>query len=107
MLCILCEGKTKSELVEHKEYGVSLGKYKAEVCSKCGEAYYNSEIAEKIQKKSKELGLFGLSKKTKVAKVGNSYAIRVPKPIADFVNLKRGKEVTIFPKGKNTISIEF
>jgi len=51
--------------------------------------------------------LFGLSfKKTKVAKVGNSLAIRIPKEIADFVNLKKEEEVRIIPRSKKEIVFE-
>jgi len=106
MKCILCDGNTKKQTVEHKEFGISLGKFNAKICQKCGEAYYNSKTAQKIQNRSKELGLFGLSKKTNVAKVGNSYAIRIPKQLADFIGLKKGKEVSISPKGKNSLFIE-
>ena len=107
MKCILCKGNLNQQIVEHKEFGVSLGKFKALVCSSCGETFYDSETANKIQTKSRELGLFGLAKKTKVAQVGNSLAIRIPKEIAEFVHLKKEKEVKIVPKTKNKIEIEF
>ena len=76
------------------------------VCIKCNETFFDAVVAEKIQAKSKEQGLFGLSKKTKVAKVGNSLAIRIPKEIADFVDLKKEREVKIFPKNKEEIIIK-
>lgn len=107
MKCVLCNGKLNEQTVEHREFGISLGKFKALVCSECGEVFYDSITADKIQLKSKELGLFGLSKKTKVAQVGNSLAIRIPKEIADFVHLKKEKEVKIVPKTKNKLEIEF
>jgi len=102
----MCNGELKEELAEHKEFGISLGKYKASVCKKCGEVFYSSEIVDKIQIKSKELGLFGLAKKTKVAQVGNSLAVRIPKEIADFIKLRKEEEVRIFPKNKKEITIE-
>jgi YgiT-type zinc finger domain-containing protein len=98
-------GTLKEKTVEYKEFGISLGKYKADVCAKCGEAFFDSETAKKIQAKSKELGLFGLAKKTKVAKVGNSLAIRIPKEIADFINLKKEEEVKITPKNQHELII--
>ena len=64
----MCNTQLKEKIVEHKEFSISLGKFKAMVCPNCGEIFYDSEAAEKIQKRSKGLGLFGLaSKKTKVA----------------------------------------
>ena len=106
MKCIFCNGELKRGEVEHKELGISLGKFPASVCSKCGEVFFDESSVDRIQKKSKELGLFGLAKKTKVAKVGNSLAIRIPKEIAEFVNLKKEELVRIIPKNHKEISIE-
>ena len=106
MKCVMCEkGILKQKMVDYKEFGVSLGKHKADVCTKCGEIFFDSEIARKIQAKSKELGLFGMAKKTKVAKVGNSLAIRIPKEIAEFIKLKKEEEVKIMPKSHNELII--
>src|SRR3989344_569194 len=106
MRCIICKGNANKKLVEYKEFGILLGKFNAHVCEKCGEMYFDEETANKIQQKSKELGLFGLAKKVKVAEIGNSIAIRIPKEIAEFLNLKKGREVMIIPENKNEIRIE-
>ena len=106
MKCIMCDGKLIQKKVEHEEFGVSLGKFEAQVCSKCNEVYFDSEIVNKIQTKSKKLGLFGLVKKTKVAKVGNSLAVRIPKEIVDFTRLKKEGSVKVFPRGRKEIIIE-
>ena len=98
-------GTLKEKIVEYKEFGVSLGKHKASVCAKCGEIFFDTVTAKKIQSKSKELGLFGLAKKTKVAKVGNSLTIRIPKEIAECIKLKKEDEVKIIPKSQNEILI--
>src|SRR3989338_1034002 len=106
MKCVFCNSVTEEKTIDYKEIGTNLGKFKAEVCTKCGEVFFDSETAAKIQAKSKELGLFGLAKKAKVAEIGNSIAIRVPKRLAEFVGLKKGQEVLITPKEKNELSIE-
>jgi len=106
MKCMMCNGLLNKKLVEYKEYGISLGKFNGFVCAKCNETFFDSITADKIQSKSKQIGLFGLSKKTKVAQVGNSLAIRIPKEIAKFVHLKKEEEVRIFPKNKGEIVIE-
>ena len=92
-------------MIEYQELGIFLGKYKGNVCNKCGEIFFDSETARKIQSKSKELGLFGLTRKSKVAKVGNSLAIRIPKEIADFLKLRKEDEVKITPKNQNELII--
>ena len=106
MKCILCDGKVKQQIVEHKEFGISLGRFKALQCEKCGEVFFESATVDQIQKRSKELGLFGLVKKTKVARVGNSLAIRIPKDIAEFIHLKKEEEVKIIPQGPKELRIE-
>lgn len=106
MECVMCNGKLKEKLVDYSEFGVFLGKFKGNVCEKCGEIFFDSEIASKIQTKSKEMGLFGLAKKTKVAQVGNSLAIRIPKEIAKFIHLKKETEVKITPQSPGGLYIE-
>ena len=102
----MCGSNTVNKNVDYKEFGVFLGNFKAGVCQKCGETFFDEKTAEKIQTKSKELGLFGLAKKAKVAEIGNSIAIRIPKEIAEFLKLKKGKEVIIFPENKNELRID-
>ena len=105
MKCVICEAETIRRIIEYKEFGVSLGNFKADVCKKCGETYFDEKTAANIQDKSREMGLFGLAKKAKVAKIGNSIAIRIPKEIAEFLKLKKGEEVTIFPEGDHKLHI--
>ena len=105
MKCIICSGETIKKNVEYRESGVLLGTFSANICQKCGETYFDEKVAEKIQQKSKQMGLFGLAKKAKVAQIGNSIAIRIPKEIAEFLKLKKGKEVIIFPESKNDLHI--
>jgi len=96
----------KEKLVEHKEFGVSLGKFPAMTCSKCGERFYGLAAVDKIQAASKKAGLFGKVSRVKAAKIGNSIAIRVPKEIAEFVHLKPGMDVVIHPEsGKMIVEV--
>ncbi len=106
MKCVFCQGKLVDGKTEYKEFGVKLGIFPAKVCSKCGEAVFDSETSDKIQQKSKEMGLFGLRKRTKIALVGNSLAIRIPKEIAEFVGFQKEKEVTLYPNDKKGILVE-
>jgi len=86
-------------------FGVYLGKYPAEICTKCGESFTDEKTTRAIEEAAKEKGLWGLGKKTKITKAGNSLAIRIPKDIADFLHLEEGKEAYIHPE-KNKIIIE-
>jgi len=106
MKCIICDGETQRKNVDYKEFGITLGRFSADVCGQCGEVFFDEKTAEIIQQKSKERGLFGLAKKAKVAKIGNSIAVRIPKEIVEFLKLKKGKEVRIFPEGSKGLRIE-
>jgi len=43
--------------------------------------------------------------KTKIAKTGNSLAVRIPQRIAKFLDLKEGEETYIYPE-KNKLIVE-
>lgn len=107
MKCPVCEkGNLKRKTVPYSVYGVDLGKFPADVCSKCGEQWFDEKTALKIEQLEKKKGLFGLSKESKVSYSGNSLVIRVPKAIAKFMDLKKEKHVIMHPEGKNKLEIE-
>ena len=92
--------------VPYSVYGVGLGTFPAEVCAKCNEQWFSEETARKMEKIEKEKGLFGMSKQSKIGYSGNSLIVRIPKEIAKFMNLKKETPISIYPEGKNKISIE-
>jgi len=103
--CDECGGKIENKKVDFKLFGISLGKFDALVCSKCGQTLFTEEVSDEIDKVAKEKGLWGLESKTKVAKIGDSLSIRVNKRLAEFLNLKKGEEVTLIPEGKNKLLV--
>lgn len=107
MNCALCNGRTEEKVVEHREFGILVGRFKAHICMHCQEVFFDEKTVDTIQARSKALGLFGLSsKRTKVAQVGNSLAIRIPKDIATFLKLKKEGEVRIIPTNTKELRIE-
>ena len=62
-----CGGKLEWKTDKVIVSGINCGILDTEYCKKCGEIFYDSSAADEIQKKSRELVLFGLSKNTKVA----------------------------------------
>ena len=106
-ICPICEkGKLVKKVVPYSVYDIELGKFPAEVCTKCGEQWFSEETAKKIEKIEKEKGLFGLSKQSRIGYSGNSLIVRIPSEIAKFMNLKKETPVSIHPEGKNKILIE-
>jgi len=104
--CPECNGKLEKKNVDYILLGKNLGKFEALVCNNCGEEIFNEEASDKIEKKAKELGLWGLYAKVKVNQVGNSIAVTVTKPIAEFLDLKKGKDVLIYPEDKHKLILE-
>jgi YgiT-type zinc finger domain-containing protein len=103
--CVLCNGKLIGKSVDYKVYGKSIGKFPALICDSCGEQWFDEETSKKIQEKEKKLKLFGLSRETKVSYSGNSLIVRIPKELAEFMNLKKETRVIIYPEDKNKMTI--
>ena len=105
-LCDECGGRIIRKKIDYSYLGEHIGKFEADVCVKCTETVFSGEVFDKIEEIVKQRGLYGLAAKAKVNKLGNSVAITINKKIADFVNLKKGEEVRVYPEDKNRIVIE-
>ena len=105
--CYECEkGNLRKKKIEYKLYGIKIGKYPAEVCDKCKETYFDSEALAKIEKRTKELGLFGLRRKVKVGTSGNALDIKLSKKLIEFFSIQKGQELEIEPINKKRFEIE-
>ena|SRR3989338_9951274 len=105
--CYLCEkGNLKKKEVPYTLYGENVGNFPAEVCEQCGEIFFNEETSHKITQATKDKGLWGIGGRTKIGQAGNTLDIRLPKKIIDFLELKQGKEVTLYPESKHKLVIE-
>ena len=105
MKCVFCKVSLIEKRMIYKEYDIPLGTFPTMICPRCKERFFTAEIAKKIQIESKAKGLFGLSKRVKVGKIGDSLMVRIPKEIARLTKLKAGNEVRVQPSG-NKIVIE-
>ncbi len=104
--CYICEkGNLIKKKVDYKLYGESLGKFPAKVCDKCGETFFEEEVSKKMTEIAKKKGLWGLQARTKIGQAGTTLDVRLPKKIINFLNLKKGEEVTVYPENKNKIII--
>ena len=105
--CPSCEkGTLRRGKVKESMFGIDLGTYDGEICSKCNETFLDSKAMQKIEKKAKEKGVWGISKKIKIVKSGNSLSIRIPAKLAKFLNIKEGEEVIIHPEGKEKLVLD-
>ena len=104
-MCWECKGKMRNKNIDYSLYDIKIGNFPAKVCEKCNETYFSEETSRKITQITQQKGLWGLQAKTKVGKVGTTLDIRLPKKIIDFLELKKGEEVTIYPESKNKLVI--
>lgn len=106
MQCPLCNKKMKKVKEEYFFGDTSLGRFDAEKCLKCEEVFFTEEASDKIDEKAQTLGLWGLGSRNKIGYSGNALIVRIPKKIAEFLNLKKGEEVYIHPEGKHRLVVE-
>lgn len=105
-ICPMCKGNMARKNAPFSYAGVEFGEFDSEVCKKCGEVFFMEDASDKIDAKAKELGLWGIGKRTTVNLSGQSLIIRIPKDIAQLYKIQRDSKVLIFPEGKNRICIE-
>lgn len=104
-ICEECGGKIIHKKVDYILLGQNLGKFPADVCTKCSEQVFDEDVSEKIDVIAKQKGLWGLQAKTRVGKIGNSFNILINSKIARFLELKKGEEVTVYPESKDKLVI--
>ena len=104
MKCPICnKGNLEPKQIKEYMFGVYLGEFKAEVCSNCGESFTDQETTKQIEQITKEKGIWGLGVKTTITKSGNSLAVRIPKKVANFLNLKEGEKAYIHPESNKLV----
>jgi hypothetical protein len=101
-----CGGKLKRGFTEVEFFGIDFGVRRTSVCKDCGSEYLSQEVMEELESKVKRRGLFGLERRGRVAKSGNSLVIRIPKEIADSLKIKRDLPIVIYPSEPRKLIIE-
>lgn len=105
--CPVCDkGNLREGKIEEVMFGVSLGKFKAEICDKCNESFVSAKTMKLIEQRAKDRGIWGLAEKIRIVKSGNSLAVRIPAKIAHFLKLKEGEEIVMHPEGARKMVIE-
>lgn len=105
--CYMCEkGELKKMKTPYSLYGEFLGDFESEKCSACGEIFYSEETSRRMTEVAKKKGLWGLNAESRIGKSGTTLDIRLPKRIIDFMKLKKGEPVKIYPEDKNKLVVE-
>lgn len=101
----LCGGRMKESVAHIEQLGIDFGLRPVEVCTKCGEEYVSNDVMIEIENECRKMGLFGLERKVKVTKSGNSLVIRIPPEIAKFVGLDYKAILSLLPLGKGRMEV--
>ena len=98
MKCPICDkGTLVKGRIKESMFGVFLGEFPAQICRACGESFTDQQTTRKIEEAAKKKRIWGLGKKTRIIKAGNSLAVRIPKNLAEYLNLHDGVEAFIHP----------
>ena len=107
MKCYICEkGELNSVKTPYRLYGEYIGDFDAEQCSICKEVFYSEDTSRKMTEVVKKKGLWGLNAESKIGQSGTTLDVRLPKRVIDFMKLKKGAHVKIYPEDKKRLVIE-
>jgi len=102
-----CGGKIEWKKDKVIIQGIDCGILDVEYCQKCNEEYLPEESMKIVEKKLKEAGLWGIKRKeVNLWKSSGSVLLRIPKDIADSLNLKPDEKVTIYAEGKKRLIVD-
>lgn len=106
MKCTVCNrGQYIKKKVPYVFLNEKIGMFDALVCNHCQETLFESNASDKIEAEVKSRGLWGLRARSKVSEVGNALDVRIPKNLARFFSLKKGKEIILEPIDRNRLQI--
>lgn len=107
MKCYICEKGTLRKVKQpYRLYDEYLGDFEAEKCSACGEIFYSEGTSRKMTEAAKAKGLWGLNAESKVGQSGTTLDIRLPKRVIEFMNIKKGEAVKIYPEDRRRLVVE-
>ena len=104
--CPLCDGLMKEKKVPYSFAGVDLGRFPADVCHKCGEAFFTEDSWKKIECRAKEKQLWGMGRRVTVGQSGHSLIVRIPAKLARAAHLSKGSTVYLQPAGEGKLLME-
>lgn len=101
-----CGGTLKKSQCSVEFYGIDFGIRDCEMCTSCGSEYLDQEVMKSLEEEVKKRKIFALERNVKVTKSGNSLVIRVPREIAEFLNIGYLSSLRMFPVEKGRLEIE-
>jgi antitoxin component of MazEF toxin-antitoxin module len=80
-------------------FGVDFGIRTGHSCTTCGDEFLTEETWDEVERKAKELKIFGLERKVRIRKSGNSLVITLPPEVAAYIGARSDVLVSLVPTG--------
>lgn len=98
IICANCKSEMKKHVLDNYEYELGFPiKAECYMCEKCGNITFTEEQADLMKKRTKELRDKMFAFERRVSYSGKSLTILIPADLAEYLNMKRGQKVRMFP----------
>jgi len=101
-----CGGKMVETAIQVEHLGIDFGLRTGHVCTRCGDQFLTDETWQEIEDAAKARGLFGLERKVRVRRSGNSLVVAIPRDVAQFLGVDKDSLVSLLPLGKGRLEIQ-
>lgn len=101
-----CGGKLVEVPIQVTYFGIDFGVRTGHACTRCGDEFLTEETWQEVEDKAKELKLFGLERKVRIRKSGNSLVITIPPEIASYLGVRKDALVSLLPTGSGSLEVE-
>ncbi|MEW5936837.1 MAG: AbrB/MazE/SpoVT family DNA-binding domain-containing protein [Candidatus Thermoplasmatota archaeon] len=101
-----CGGKLVEAPMHVEYFGIDFGVRVGHACTRCGDEYLTDAVWQEIEDAAKKSGIFGIEKKVRVRKSGNSLVVTIPPEIARYIGITKDSLVSLVPTGKRKVELE-
>jgi len=101
-----CGGKMVETAIHVEHLGIDFGLRTEHVCTRCGDQFLTDETWQEIEDAAKARGLFGLERKVRVRRSGNSLVVAIPPDVARFLGVEKDSLVSLLPLGKGRLEVQ-
>ena len=101
-----CGGKLVEGPIHVEHLGIDFGIRTGHVCTRCGDEFLSDETWQEIENTAKARGLFGLERKVRVRKSGNSLVVSIPPDLARALVISKDSLVSLLPLGRGRLELQ-
>jgi len=101
-----CGGKLIEAPIQVEHLGIDFGVRVGHVCIRCEDEFLTDEVWQEVEETAKARGLFGLERKVRIRRSGNSLVVTIPPEIAKFLGVEKDRLVSLLPLSKGRMEIQ-